>query len=156
VAPVGVDMLCKKEGVIRWHLKVLATKFLFYLYSTQCQFLCCVHLDIAITIGYPVCLMNADILPVSSHSNYTTTTFVSGLFPGQPDIKKGKPFWILLEQEMMGRQWHQLDHMQIICTSLQTDNHTSTPPLIFLQAGCPSCRPTNSIKALKAATQTSQ
>jgi len=28
---------------------------------------------------------------------------------------------------MMGWQWHQLDHMQIICTSLQTDNHASTP-----------------------------
>jgi len=37
-----------------------------------------------------------------------------------------------------------------VCTSLQTDNHTSTPPLSFLQAGCPSCRPTNSDKALKA------
>jgi len=36
-----------------------------------------------------------------------------------------------------------------ICTSLQTDNHASTPPLSFLQAGCPSCRPTNSVKALK-------
>jgi len=34
-------------------------------------------------------------------------------------------------------------------TLLQTDNHTSTPPLSFLQAGCPSCRPTNSVKALK-------
>jgi len=29
------------------------------------------------------------------------------------------------------------------------DNHASTPPLSFLQAGCPSCRPTNSFKALK-------
>jgi len=28
--------------------------------------------------------------------------------------------------------------------------HASTPPLSFLQAGCPSCRPTNSVKALKA------
>jgi len=28
-------------------------------------------------------------------------------------------------------------------------NHASTPPLSFLQAGCPSCRPTNSVKALK-------
>jgi len=37
-----------------------------------------------------------------------------------------------------------------VCTSLQTDNHASTPALIFLQAGCPSCRPTNSVKALKA------
>jgi len=40
--------------------------------------------------------------------------------------------------------------VQIICTSLQTDNHASTSPLSFLQAGCPSCHPTNSIKALKA------
>jgi len=46
-------------------------------------------------------------------------------------------------------QWHQVGHMQV-CTSLQTDNHASTPPLCFLQAGCPSCRPNNSIKALKA------
>jgi len=37
-----------------------------------------------------------------------------------------------------------------VCTSLQTDNHASDPPLSFLQAGCPSCRPTNSVKALKA------
>jgi len=39
-----------------------------------------------------------------------------------------------------------------VCTSLQTDNHASTPPLSLLQAGCPSCRPTNSVKALKALT----
>jgi len=32
-------------------------------------------------------------------------------------------------------QWHQLGRMQV-CTSLQTDNHASTPPLSFLQAGC--------------------
>ena len=37
-----------------------------------------------------------------------------------------------------------------VCTSLQTDNHANTPPLSFLQARCPSCRPTNSVKALKA------
>ena len=47
---------------------------------------------------------------------------------------------------MMGWQWNQLDHMQIICTSLQTDNLITQ----FLQAGCPSCCPSNSIKALKA------
>ena len=29
----------------------------------------------------------------------------------------------------MGWQWHQLDHMQIICTLLQTDNHASTSTL---------------------------
>jgi len=36
-----------------------------------------------------------------------------------------------MKQEMMGRQWHQLDHMQIICISLQTDNHASTSSLNF-------------------------
>ena len=40
--------------------------------------------------------------------------------------QKGKPFWILPEQEMIGWQWHQLDQLQIICISLQTDNHAST------------------------------
>ena len=30
-----------------------------------------------------------------------------------------------------GWQWHQLDHMQIICASLQTDNHASTTSLNF-------------------------
>ena len=28
-----------------------------------------------------------------------------------------------------GWQWHQLDHMQTICTSLQTDNHANTSSL---------------------------
>jgi len=42
-----------------------------------------------------------------------------------------------------------MGHMQV-CISLQSDNHANTPPLSFLQAGCPSCRPTNSVKALKA------
>jgi len=40
-----------------------------------------------------------------------------------------------------GNGIHQLGRIQV-CTSLQTDNHASTPPLSFLQAGCPSCRPT--------------
>jgi len=30
-----------------------------------------------------------------------------------------------------GIQWHQLDHMQTICTSLETDNHTNTSSLNF-------------------------
>ena len=46
-------------------------------------------------------------------------------------------------------QWRQLGHMQV-CTMLQTDNHANTSPLSFLPAGCPSCHPTNSVKALKA------
>jgi len=44
-------------------------------------------------------------------------------------------------------QWHQLGNMQV-CNSLQTDNHASTPPLSFLQAGCPSWCPTNRVADL--------
>ena len=49
-------------------------------------------------------------------------------------------------------QWHQLGHMQV-CTLLQTDNHANTPPLSFLQVGCSSCHPTNSVKALEVNIQ---
>jgi len=63
--------------------------------------------------------------------------------------QKGKTNLDFTEARDSEWQWHQLGHMQI-GTSLQTNNHASTPPLSFLQAGCPSCRPTNSVKALKA------
>ena len=68
-------------------------------------------------------------------------------YPGEPvPVKTNLDFTEAIDNEW---QWHQLGHMQV-CTSLQTDNHASTPPLSFLQAGCPSCRPTNSVKALKS------
>ena len=42
-----------------------------------------------------------------------------------------------------GWQWHQLDHMQIICTTLQTDNHACTSPLSFYRlVALPAAQPT--------------
>jgi len=73
---------------------------------------------------------------------------VSQYHKGSQD-HKGKTNLDFIEAGDGEWQWHRLDHMQV-CTSLQTDNHASTPPLSFLQAGCPSCHPTNSVKALKA------
>jgi len=61
-------------------------------------------------------------------------------------FQKGKANLDFTEERDSEWQWHHLGHMQD-CTSLQTDNHTSTPQ--FLRARCPSCRPTNSIEALK-------
>jgi len=63
--------------------------------------------------------------------------------------QKGKANQDFTEARDSEWQWNLLGHMQVYI-SLQTDNHASTPPLSFLQAGCPSCRPTNSVKALKA------
>ena len=50
---------------------------------------------------------------------------------------------------MLGWQWHQVDHMQTIGTSLQTDNHTSTSSLNFYTLDALSVGPTNSVEALK-------
>ena len=71
---------------------------------------------------------------------YSGTTRVSR-------YQKGKTNLDFTEARDSEWQWHQLGRMQV-CTSLQTDNHARTPPLSFLPAGCPSCRPTNSVKAL--------
>jgi len=44
-----------------------------------------------------------------------------------------------------GMQWHQLDHMQANCTSLQRDNHTYTPSLNFYRLDAlPDAQPTMS------------
>jgi len=51
--------------------------------------------------------------------------------------QKGKPFWILMKQEVVGWQWHQLDHVQIICTSLQKDNNASM--INWLELTVPQC-----------------
>jgi len=63
--------------------------------------------------------------------------------------QKGKTNLDFIGAKDIEWQWHQLGYMQVY-TSLQTNNHASTPPLSFLQARCPSCHPSNSIEALKA------
>jgi len=68
--------------------------------------------------------------------------------------QKGKTNLDFTEARDSEWQWHQLGHMQV-CTSRQTDNNASTSLLSFLQTGCPSCRPTNSVKALKHSQTTS-
>ena len=89
--------------------------------------------------------------PVHEH---THTHLFNGLLSGTTRVsryqklQKGKNNLDFTGARYTEWQWHQLGHMQV-CTSLQTDNHASTLPLCFLQAGCPSCRPTNSVKALK-------
>ena len=83
------------------------------------------------------------------NSHYTHPFY--GPFSGTTQVsryQKGKTNLDFTEARDSEWQWHQLGHMQV-CTSLQTDNHTSTQTLSFLQAGCPSCRPTNSVKALQ-------
>jgi len=60
------------------------------------------------------------------------------------DFTEAKRRWVAVESAGL---------MQL-CTYLQTDNNASTPPLSFLQAGYPSCHPTNCVKALNTYTHT--
>ena len=83
---------------------------------------------------------------------YTHTHLFNGPLSETTQVsryQKGKTNLDFTEARDSEWQLDQLGHMQV-CTSLQTDNHARTPPLSFLQAGCPSCHPTNSVKALKA------
>jgi len=91
-------------------------------------------------------------LPVSYWDCITYIHPFNGLFSGTTQVsryQKRKTNLDFTEARDSEWQWHQLGHMQV-CTSLQTYDHASTSPLSFLQAGCPSCRPTDSVKALKA------
>ena len=57
--------------------------------------------------------------------------------------QKGKTGLDFTEARDSEWPWHELGRTQVY-TLLQTGNHASTPPLSFLQAGCPSCHPTAS------------
>jgi len=88
---------------------------------------------------------------ISSYSLHLLCKPATGCTRTHPLVsqyQKGKTNLDFTEARDSEWQWHQLGHMQV-CTSLQTNNHASTPPLRFLQAVCPSCHQTNSVKALK-------
>jgi len=76
----------------------------------------------------------------------THTHPFNGPFSGTTRVsryQKGKTSLDFTEARDSEWQWHQVGHMQV-CTSLQTDNHASTPPLVFLQA-LPAAQPTVSM-----------
>jgi len=85
---------------------------------------------------------------------HITTTLFSGLFSRTTWVsrhQRGKPLWILMKQEMIGGNgisW-------TICKSFAPRSRQMILPVPhhsvfnFVQAGCPSCRPTNSVTALK-------
>jgi len=49
-------------------------------------------------------------------------------------------------------QWHQLGYMQV-CTSLQTDNHTSTSPVSFFTGRMPFLPPNQQRQSTKGTSK---
>ena len=91
-------------------------------------------------------------LPYVHTHTHTSLTALCPRLPGWAGTRKVKNNLDFTEARDSEWQWHQLGRMQV-CTSIQTDNHASTPLVSFLQAGCPSCCPTNSVKILKAKSE---
>jgi len=57
------------------------------------------------------------LAPVHVKTAVTDRHPFNGLFSTTISVastRKVKPFWILMKQEMMGRQWHQLDHLHLV------------------------------------------
>ena len=70
---------------------------------------------------------------------HTHTHPFNGPFSGTTRVsryQKGKTNLDFTEARDSEWQWHQLGHMQV-CTSLQTDNHASIPPLSFFTGRMP-------------------
>jgi len=79
-----------------------------------------------------------DIVPVITHTHP-----FNGPFSGTPRVsryQKGKTNLDFTEARDSEWQWHQLGHMQV-CTSIQADNHASTPPLSFFTGRMPFLQP---------------
>jgi len=80
-------------------------------------------------------------------NNTTTTTILRPFFldhPGEPVPEENVwTFWC------KGRLTEAATDHPAGCHSIRTNQCSPPPSPIFLQAGCPSCRPTNSVKALK-------
>ena len=81
--------------------------------------------------------------PFSTHSNSLSLRF-NGHFPGEPGLAGvywSKGWWM--------RRW-QLDYLSYkSCKAPVKSSPPTNQHPVFLQAGCPSCRPTNNVKALK-------
>jgi len=89
-------------------------------------------------------------LPWYTHTHTRLTALCPGL-PGWASTRKVKPVWILLLARDSKWQQHHLGHMQV-CTSLQTDNHASSPPLSFFTGRMPFLPPNQQRQSTEGTT----
>jgi len=97
-------------------------------------------------------LQVSQLCPTDRHTDrpwytHTHTHPFNGPVSGTTQVswyQKGKTNLDFTEARYSEWQWHQLGHMHV-CTSLQTDNHASTPPLSFYRPDAlPAAQPTAS------------
>jgi len=87
-------------------------------------------------------------------NTHTHTRPFNGPFSGTTQVsqyQKGKTDLDFTEARAREWQWHQLGHMQV-CILLQTDNHTSTPPLSFFTGRMPFLPPNQQCQSTEGKT----
>jgi len=112
-------------------------------------FLCeCYHRGQLLCISWGMWILSMEretSLKMQCGTHTHTHTHLTALCPGLPrwaGTRKVKPVWILLKQDTMsgiGISW-------AICKSASRSRQITTPVphhTVFLQIGCPSCRPTS-------------
>ena len=104
------------------------------------------HPQMAVRLRNCLCLYS--YLHMTNYQDtHTHTHLFNGHFSGTTQVsryQKGKTNLDFTEARDSEWQWHQLGHMQV-CTSPQTDNYASTPPLCFYRPGAlPAAQPTAS------------
>jgi len=96
-------------------------------------------------------------LNISASNNHPQNTHpFNGPFSGttrESRYQKGKTNLDFTEARDSEWQWHQLGDMQV-CTSLQTDNHASTPPLSFFTGRMPFLPPNQQRQSTEGKTIT--
>jgi len=97
------------------------------------------------SVNYFYILYHNVIIKLHTHlfnASFSGTTRVSW-------HQKGKTNLDFTEARDSEWQWHQLGHMQV-CSSLQTDNHASTPPLEFFTGRMPLLLPNQQRQSTEA------
>ena len=141
---------------VLWMSYKIFRKFVLYVGSVQASLLPTYRTSREGTAVGCVCLsVRLFSLYLLNYLTYVTHTHtrLTALCPGLPrwaGTRQAKPIWILLKQETVsgsGISW-------AICKSAPGSRQITTLAAhhsVFLQARCPSCCPTNSVKALKEA-----
>jgi len=92
-------------------------------------------------------LLVSEFIAKDGYYKYTHTHPFNGPLSGTTWVswyQKGKTNLDFTEARDIEWQWHQLGHTQV-CTSLQTDNHASTPSVSFYRPhALPAAQPTAS------------
>ena len=130
-----LPLLSARPAVTHATLKRAATNFAAWWTEAQWVWTVCLRL-----LPDSIASGNTRTRPATLHTH--THTF-NGPLSGPTRVsryQKGITNLDFAEARDSEWQWHQLDHMQV-CTSLQTDNHATTPPLSFFTGQMPLLLP---------------